>query len=167
MLRIETRPDRPPDVAAEAVPALAVVGLERFAPYLLNRITQCWNASMQTKVKAHGLSIIQMRTLAVLSVMPGATVNELAVHTVTEQSTMSRALDGMVREGLVRRAPRRGNMRVRELHPTEKGIRAFERVWPVMHAAFKEMFAGISEEEYDTLIALLERVLRSNCRNGF
>ena len=100
-----------------------------------------------------------MRTLAVLSLMSGATVNELSVYTVTEQSTMSRALDGMERDGLVRRLHREGDMRVREVHVTDAGREAFRRFWPEMYTAFANMLAGLSEAEYETLIHLLTRIL--------
>ncbi len=103
-----------------------------------------------------------MRTLAVLSIMSGATVNELSVYTVTEQSTMSRALDGMERDGLVRRQNRPDDMRVREVHVTEKGREVFRRFWPTMHAAYERMFAGISDAEYETLIRLLTQVLQQH-----
>jgi MarR family transcriptional regulator for hemolysin len=88
-------------------------------------------------------------------------VNELSVLAVTEQSTMSRALDGMEREGLIRRQHRAGDMRVREVHATEAGRDVFRRFWPEMHEAFARMFAGISDAEYETLIRLLTRVLRN------
>jgi DNA-binding MarR family transcriptional regulator len=141
------------------IPSLGEIGLDRFAPYLLNRIVARWNGDLALRLKAHGLSTIQMRTLAVLSVMPGATVNELAVHTMTEQSTMSRALDGIEREGLICRRHREGDMRVREVHVTEAGNETFRRFWPEMHGAFREMFAGLSEGEYEALAGLLARVL--------
>jgi DNA-binding MarR family transcriptional regulator len=147
------------DAAEARRPTLAEIGLENFAPYLINLVAARWNDGMQERLREHNISTLQMRTLAVLSVMPGATVNELALHTVTEQSTMSRALEGMVREGLVRRQNRRGDMRIRELHLTEKGSRAFQRIWPIMHSSLREMFGALSEEEYETLIALLTRVL--------
>ena len=143
------------------IPTLGEIGLDHFAPYLLNRIVARWNADLATKLKEHDLNTIQMRTLAVLSLMSGATVNELAVYTVTEQSTMSRALDGMERDGLVRRLAREADMRVREVHVTDEGRAAFRRFWPEMHDAFGRMFAGISEGEYETLIRLLTRVLRN------
>ena len=92
---------------------------------------------MPAELKEHDLNTIQMRTLAVLSLMSGATVNELSVYTVTEQSTMSRSLDGMERDGLVRRQHRADDMRVREVHVTEKGREAFRRFWPTMHAGFE------------------------------
>ena len=150
---------------AGRIPTLGEIGLDHFAPYLLNRIVARWNADLAAELKEHDLNTIQMRTLAVLSLMSGATVNELAVYTVTEQSTMSRALDGMERDGLVRRRAREDDMRVREVHVTEKGREAFKEFWPDMHAAFAKMFAGISEAEYETLVRLLTRVLRNIRRN--
>jgi DNA-binding MarR family transcriptional regulator len=147
------------------IPTLGEIGLDHFAPYLLNRIVARWNADLAAELKKHDLNTIQMRTLAVLSLMSGATVNELSVYTVTEQSTMSRALDGMERDGLVRRQQRPHDMRVREVHVTEAGREAFRRFWPEMHAAFADMFAGISEAEYETLVQLLTRVLRNIRRN--
>jgi DNA-binding MarR family transcriptional regulator len=150
---------------AGRIPTLGEIGLDHFAPYLLNRIVARWNADLAAELKEHDLNTIQMRTLAVLSLMSGATVNELAVYTVTEQSTMSRALDGMERDGLVRRVPREDDMRVREVHVTEQGREAFRKFWPDMHAAFAKMFIGISEAEYETLIRLLTRVLRNIRRN--
>ncbi len=159
--------ERFPKTAAPApagrsrLPTLGEIGLDHFAPYLLNRITARWNADLAVELKEHGLNTIQMRTLAVLSILSGATVNELAVYTVTEQSTMSRALDGMERDELVRRQNRPGDMRVREVHVTEKGRETFKRFWPTMHAHYERMFDGISDTEYETLIRLLTRVLKN------
>jgi DNA-binding MarR family transcriptional regulator len=147
------------------IPTLGEIGLDHFAPYLLNRIVARWNADLAEELRDHNLNTIQMRTLAVLSLMSGATVNKLAVYTVTEQSTMSRALDGMERDGLIRRQHRQEDMRVREVHVTEKGRAAFREFWPDMHAAFAKMFTGISELEYETLIRLLTRILRNIRRN--
>jgi MarR family transcriptional regulator, transcriptional regulator for hemolysin len=143
------------------VPTLGEIGLDHFAPYLLNRIVARWNSDLSAQLKEHNLNTVRMRALAVLSIMSGATVNELSVYAVTEQSTMSRTLDGMAREGLIRRKQRAGDMRVREVHITEAGREAFRRFWPEMHGAFERMFAGISDREYKTLIGLLTRVLRN------
>jgi DNA-binding MarR family transcriptional regulator len=149
----------------DRLPSLGEIGLEHFAPYLLNRITARWNNDLSAELKEHDLNTVQMRTLAVLSIMSGATVNELSVYTVTEQSTMSRSLDGMEREGLIDRLQRPGDMRVREVHITEAGREAFRRFWPSMHASFERMFNGVSEGEYATLIQLLTRVLNNIRKN--
>jgi MarR family transcriptional regulator for hemolysin len=151
----------PEEAERTRVPTLGEIGLDHFAPYLLNRIVARWNSDLQVRLREHNLNTVQMRTLAVLSMMSGATVNELSVYTVTEPSTMSRALDGMERDGLVRRKNRPGDMRVREVHVTEAGREVFRCFWPEMHSAFERMFTGISDAEYETLIRLLTRVLRN------
>jgi DNA-binding MarR family transcriptional regulator len=151
-----------PEPAREArARTLGEIGLDHFAPYLLNRISARWNSDLAVQLKDHNLTTIQMRVLAILSIMSGITVNELAVFAVTEQSTMSRTLHGMETEGLVRRKLRPGDMRVRELHLTEEGREVFRTFWPTMHDAFERMFAGISDAEYETLTRLLTRVLRN------
>jgi DNA-binding MarR family transcriptional regulator len=160
MNKVERFPKTPP-AKRSRLPTLGEIGLDHFAPYLLNRITARWNADLTVELKEHGLNTIQMRTLAVLSILSGVTVNELAVYTVTEQSTMSRALDGMERDELVRRQNRPGDMRVREVHVTEKGREMFKRFWPTMHGHYERMFDGISDAEYETLIRLLTRVLKN------
>jgi DNA-binding MarR family transcriptional regulator len=162
MLKTDALPRPIPEIeAAEPIPAFADIGLDHFAPYLLNRISARWNSDLQLRLKEHGLTTIQMRTLAVLSIMSGATVNELAVYTVTEQSTMSRALESMAREGLICRQNRPWDARVREVHLTEAGGEAFRRFWPGMHEAFEGMFSGFSDAEYATLVRLLTRALRN------
>lgn len=167
MTRARTARKLTAELAGGEAQTLGDMGLENFAPYLLNRIVARWNADLQEKLRAHGLTTVQMRTLATLSVMSGATVNELAVYAVTEQWTMSRTLDGLEREGLIRRELRPGDMRVREVHITEAGREAFRRFWPEMHEAFAQMFSGISESEYKTLIGLLTRVLHNIRRHEF
>ncbi len=151
----------------ERVPSLGEIGLDHFAPYLINRISARWNTDLQGELKELGLTTLQMRVLAILSVMGGSTVNEVAVFAVTEQSTMSRTLDGMERDGLVRRKNRPGDMRVRELHLTEKGREAFRLVWPVMHESLGKLFDGFSDAEYETLIGLLTRMLSNVRKHDF
>jgi MarR family transcriptional regulator for hemolysin len=168
MLKTDALPKPLPQAgAAEPIPSFAEIGLDHFAPYLINRISARWNMDLQVRLKEYGLTTLQMRVLAILSAMPGATVNELAVYAVTEQSTMSRTLDAMEREGLVRRKNRPGDMRVREVHSTAKGRKAFQRIWPIMHDSLRGMFGGISDEEYETFIALLTRVLKNIRRHDF
>jgi MarR family transcriptional regulator, transcriptional regulator for hemolysin len=159
------KPVRTEPIERSRLPTLGEIGLDHFAPYLLNRITARWNSDLSVELKEHNLNTIQMRTLAVLSIMSGATVNELSVYTVTEQSTMSRSLDGMEREGMVRRQARPGDMRVREVHITEAGREVFRRFWPTMHTSFERMFEGISDGEYEVLIRLLTRVLKNIRKN--
>jgi MarR family transcriptional regulator, transcriptional regulator for hemolysin len=142
-----------------AVPSMGELGLNHFAPYLLNRIAARWNADLSEELKAFDMTTAKMRVLAILSVSSGLAINELSVYAVTEQSTMSRTLDAMEEQGLVRRSPRADDARVRETHITEKGTAAFAAIWPMMVERFRHMFEGVSESEYQTFVATLHRIL--------
>lgn len=142
-------------------PTLGEIGINQFAPYLLNRIAARWNANMADALKAFDMTTTQMRALAILSMSSSVTINELSVYTVIEQSTMSRTLDALEEQGLVRRQPRAEDMRIRDVSITEKGRAAFERVWPTMYELFQQLFDGVEEEEYSAFIATLHRILRN------
>jgi MarR family transcriptional regulator for hemolysin len=146
---------------------LGEIGLWQFAPYLMNRIMGRYNADLQASLKAQGLTTVKMRTLAVLAVVPGLTINELAVYAVTEQSTMSRTLEALESAGLVRRVERKSDGRVREIYLTDEGWQEFDAVWPVMHAGYETMFAGIDTDERAAFIATLQKVLRNIRRHDF
>lgn len=140
---------------------LGEIGLWQFAPYLMNRIMGRYNAELAARLRSHDLTTAKMRTLAVLAVVPGLTINELSVYAVTEQSTMSRTLEALEKQGLVRREERASDGRVREIYLTDSGRTVFDTVWPDMHACYDKMFAGIPETERTAFVATLQAVLRN------
>lgn len=155
-------PDAPP------LPrSLGEIGLSNFAPYLMNRIMGRYNASLRAEMARLGLTTPKMRALAVLSVIDRPLIRELAVHAVVEQSTLSRALDGLVAEGLVRREADAQDSRGTRVCITEAGGAAFERLWPHMAAAHARMFRGIPDEERRTFVATLQKVLANIRKHEF
>ena len=140
---------------------LGEIGLNRFVPYLMNRIMGRWNADLLEEMKSYGLTTSGMRIIAVLSVVPGLTINELSVYAVTEQSTMSRTLDALEAQEFIRRESRQSDGRVREIHLTDAGRAAFDRFWPAMHDAYQRLFKGIGDDERDRFVTTLQKVLRN------
>jgi MarR family transcriptional regulator for hemolysin len=154
------------DAASDtSMPSLGEIGLNSFVPYLMNRIAASWNADLAEELRAFDLTTPQMRTLAVLCINSGLTINELSALTVTEQSTMSRTLDTLEERRLVVRRQRAQDMRVREVEITAAGREVFEAFWPVMFNRYQAMFRDVGEEEYAQLVASLHKVLR-NIRLG-
>jgi DNA-binding MarR family transcriptional regulator len=149
-------PDRKQNAAT-----LGQIGLQQFAPYLMNRIMGRYNATLRADLRRQGLTVPQVRALAVLSVADGVTINELSVYTVIEQSTMSRTLDSLETQGFVRREASDSDNRVRKIHLTDEGRAEFNRAWPAMHDAFESMFSDIDDAEYASLIATLQKMLRN------
>lgn len=141
------------------LPGLDEVGLSGFAPYLMNRIMGRYNASLREEMAGLGLTTPKMRALAVLSVVEAPSIGALAVFTVTEQSTLSRALDQLAAGGLIRRQTDPEDNRTTRCQITESGRAAFDRLWPHMAAAQARMFRGIPEAERAAFVGTLQKML--------
>jgi DNA-binding MarR family transcriptional regulator len=138
---------------------LGEIGLANFAPYLMNRIMGRYNASLREEMADLGLTTPKMRALAVLSVIEGPLIRELAVYAVVEQSTLSRALDQLAADRLVTRETDPADSRATRVTITEAGRAAFEAMWPHMAASYARMFQGIAEDEHRAFVATLQKML--------
>jgi DNA-binding MarR family transcriptional regulator len=147
--------------------SLAEIGLGSYAPYLMNRIMGRYNASLRTEMAQLGLTTPKMRALAVLSVVDRPLIRELAVFAVVEQSTLSRALDGLASDGLVRREADAQDCRGTRVIITDEGRAAFGRLWPHMAEAQARMFRGIPEKERRAFVATLQKLLANIRKHEF
>lgn len=143
------------------IPSLGEIGLDNFAPYLMNRIMARWNANLAEDINARDMTTVKMRALAVLNVSPSLTINELSILAVTEQSTISRNVDALEEQGLIRRTPRADDMRIRDVTITEEGRKVFEDVWPIMYNDMCRMFKDIDDAEFRAFVTTLHKILRN------
>ena len=146
-------------LSPEPLPALADIGLHNYAPYLMNRIMGRYNASIRDEMAGLGLSIPKMRALAVLSVIDAPLVGELAIYAVVEQSTLSRALDQLEVEALIRRETDTADSRAVRIQITDAGRTAFETLWPHMASSYARMFRNISAAEQRAFVGTLQKML--------
>jgi DNA-binding MarR family transcriptional regulator len=156
-----------PTPVAEPPVRLGMMGLDGFAPYLMNRIMRRYNADMRAEMAALGLSTTKMRVLSVLSVMDGLQMTDLGVHAVTEQSTLSRAVEAMVADGLVRREADPDDNRASRICLMPAGRAAFERLWPHMASSHERILQGITPDERRVLIGTLQKMLANIRRHDF
>ena len=140
-------------------PEFSDIGLEGYAPYLMNRIMGRYNANLRAEMAALGLSTAKMRALAILSVRDGLQIGDLGVYAVVEQSTLSRALDALCADGMVRREADPDDQRAARIFLTDQGQAAFDRLWPHMIAGYDAMFAGIPAAERRAFVATLRKML--------
>lgn len=159
--------ERAADIVADEGPRLGEIGLQQFAPYLMNRIMGRYNSMLRLELAEMGLTTPKMRTLAVLSVIDNVVINRLAVYAVVEQSTLSRALDALEGEGLIRRAPDQEDSRATRVSITEAGRAAFERLWPTMRHSYERMFAGIDDTERSAFVGTLQKMLANIRKHDF
>lgn len=147
--------------------SLGQIGLENFSPYLMNRIMARYNESLRAKMDEQGLTTPKMRVLATLSVIDAPTTGALAVYAIVENSTLSRALDGLEEDELVQRTVDKKDGRSFRVSITDKGRAMFEDVWPYMHQSYEAMFKGISVAERHAFVGTLKTVLRNIRKHDF
>ena len=108
----------------------------------MNRIMGRYNASLRQEMSALGLTTPKMRSLAVLAIRDGILIRELAVYAVVEQSTLSRALDGLLASGLVHSQSDPDDNRGTRVFITSEGRDVFAKIWPSMAASMGRCFKG-------------------------
>ena len=146
---------------------LGEVGLDGYAPYLMNRIMGRYNADLRSEMAALGLSTAKMRALAILSVLDGIQMNRLGVFAVVEQSTLSRAVDALCADGLARRETDPDDQRASRIFLTRDGRAAFDRLWPHMAEGHDRMFHGIGTEERHAFLGTLQKMLANVRKHDF
>ena len=152
---------------AEPFERLGEIGLSNFAPYLMNRLMGRYNADLRKEMTNLGLTTPKMRALAVLSVIDALTISELAVYAVVEQSTLSRSLERLTSDGLVRREPDANDSRVTRIAITDAGRAAFDQLWPSMARIYSQMFNGIPDDERTAFVNTLQKMLNNIRKHDF
>jgi MarR family transcriptional regulator for hemolysin len=152
--------------ASGSRPSLGEIGLQQFAPYLVNSVSLSWNTYLANELKAHDMTTTKMRALAVLSISSPVTINELSLYALTEQSTMSRTLDALEENGLIQRRPRPEDLRVRDVEITPRGREAFGRFWPTMYDGLLKIFEGVDNEEYKAFTGTLHKIIQNMRKHG-
>lgn len=135
--------------------------LEDYVPYLVNRLASAGQAAQNRKLGASGINTVILRTLSILHIHKALTVNEVAARAFAEQSTASRAIDGMVSAGLVERQISSKDQRRREVALTDAGRALLHACWPLMEDHYAQMSAGISSEDIQTCRQVLLRMIEN------
>jgi MarR family transcriptional regulator, organic hydroperoxide resistance regulator len=141
--------------------------LDDFLPYLLNRLTNRLNQDLVEDLRKLDVTVPMWRVLAVLASRDGRGIGELAVYTVTDQSTLSRVIDRMERDDLVERRPSPQDGRAIEVFVRPAGRQVFAKILPVALNHYRHAISGLSESESRTLLRLLHKVLDTVRRSPY
>lgn len=135
------------------------VPLDDFLPYLINRISNRLNMDLAVSLKTLGISIPYYRILSSLNARDGASISELVVYTMTEQSTLSKLIGRMEKNGLVERRTDPGDGRIVNIYLRDSGREALAKIRPIALTHYQTAIAGFDKKEYDLLIRALHKVL--------
>ncbi len=141
------------------MPKDAALRLEAYLPYRLsvasNRASRWVARSYETRF---GLSIWQWRVIAILGGAEPLTAQDVATATAMDKVTVSRAVRGLLENGLVnrRKHDRDGRSALLELTPSGRGV--YEEVAPEAMRQEAELLDGFSKTEIDQLMQLLSKL---------
>lgn len=104
-----------------------------------------------------GIGVVEWRVLCHLAVAPWDNVIAMAHAIGLDKSSVSRALAGMEKRGLVEM--RDGARRKREAALTEAGWALHREVLPVARAREAALLDGFTPEEFETLLDFFHRLI--------
>ncbi len=113
------------------------------------------------RVAALGVKPAQFRVLCALAAQDGLTQRELMERIDVEQGTITRTLQRMVRDGLLKRAAHEMDKRASRWRLTARARRVLEPARRLESDAQRELLAGLGAREQAALIAALQRVIHN------
>ncbi len=133
--------------------------LESHVFFLFTQIFGRRNRQLTDALKPLAISIPQWRVLAVLHERPDLTMNQLSDLTTIDRTTLTRALDNLVRRRLVERRPDAEDRRSVRLRLTDAGSTAFFQVLPRVIEQNERAMTGFTKAEAAGLRSMLHRMV--------
>ncbi|MDJ0947964.1 MAG: MarR family winged helix-turn-helix transcriptional regulator [Alphaproteobacteria bacterium] len=136
--------------------------LESFFPYLVRVYYRSVSESV-TSIYAtlFGLSVSEWRAMAVLGTDQAMSASELVARSSMDKVNVSRAVQGLRKGGLLKRDIDGDDRRRSVLRLTEKGRETLRTLVPLVRKLEEELLEGLSSDERDTLIRLMEKVRKN------
>ena len=147
--------------AAVSASTLEEHDLERAIPYLLARAGMRMGQSFSRRLKPFDLTLTEWRVCVSLHHKAHQRLSELALHTSSDASTLSRAVDGLLRRGLLTRDRSELDARALALSLTTAGTALTERVIPLAQMYERVALADFSAAQAETLRDMLRRLYAS------
>ena len=147
--------------AAVSATTLEEHDLERAIPYLLARAGMRMGQSFSRRLKPFDLTLTEWRVCSSLHHKAHQRLSELALHTSSDASTLSRAVDGLLRRGLLTRDRSELDARALALSLTTEGIALTEQVIPLAQMYERVALADFTAAQAEALRDMLRRVYTS------
>ncbi len=126
--------------------------------FILNKTALFSKAHFNNLIKPYDISPEQWSLIFRVVERSGLTQKELSDSTYKDQANITRSIDRLEQKGLLKRIEHPSDRRSFQLIPTQEALALVEQVVPLSQAFNQRLSKGLSEEEAQTLIALLKKV---------
>ena len=156
--------------------AAALIDLDRYLPYLINRVGNTLVQLFSRDLAPFAISVSMWRVIAVLGATGSLRLVDLSAMTSIDASTLSRLIETMQRQALVARSRSPRNKREIVIKATAKGQELLRVLAPIAAAYEREMTVGLSAADlattretlrqmFDRLVDLKTRAAREMTRS--
>jgi MarR family transcriptional regulator, transcriptional regulator for hemolysin len=126
--------------------------------FLLKEVSRRYVNRFEVRAAEIPLNLAQAKALVRLEKNEGVSQARLAELAEVDPMTMVRILDRMEAEGLLERRPDPADRRARCLYLTAKAKPILDEIWRLSDEIRAEIFAGVSKEERERFMGVLERL---------
>jgi len=134
--------------------------LEEFLPYRLSITSHTVSTNIaRVYEKRFGVSIPEWRVIAVLGRYPGLSAVEVAERTLMDKVAVSRAVTKLIKNGRIDRQFADADRRRSILNLSEQGREVHNEIATLALQFEQELLQDISEADYATFNAILEKLL--------
>ncbi len=133
--------------------------LYRFPGHLIRRLQQISVAQFAEMMSAHSIDLtpVQYAALKAVQANPGVDQASVAGLIAYDKATLGKVIDRLEAKALVDRSVSLKDRRARQLQLTEAGEAVLAKVQPLVDAVQGEILTGLSKEEQDQFLALLQK----------
>ena len=129
--------------------------LEQAIPFLLTRAGSRMGNAFAKALKAFDLNLSEWRVCASLLYVPRQTLSELSVHSSSDISALSRIIDRLESQDLVKREKSATDGRSIKIVLTRKGEELAQRIVPVAKQHESVLLSGFTASDVQSLRAML------------
>jgi DNA-binding MarR family transcriptional regulator len=107
----------------------------------------------------HGVTVPEWRTMLLLAERPGATAVDIATVYAMDKMAITRAVQRLMRDGLIERHQRSDDKRSFSLLLTPRGNELYAALLPTSSGRYRELVDVLTRDERRQLRALLVRLI--------
>lgn len=134
--------------------------LDRFLPHRLSVLSNTVSRAISDEyAERFGLSISEWRVIAVLQYFPGASSGELAERSGMDNVAVSRAVNHLLRSGLITRDLSSADRRRTILNLSKLGNEVYDEITPLALQYERNLLRGLDKMERQQLDILLNKIL--------
>lgn len=135
------------------------LALERFLPYRLSVITNRISGALSRHYAARfGISIPEWRVIANLGRYPGLSANQVAERSAMDKVTVSRAVAGLERKGLLERVRDGDDKRRSRLTLSARGTDVYVEIAPLALGFERDLLTALTPDEAAQLDRIIDKL---------